>query len=35
MRDRKYVIVCNEHSGMFRGTLLFWGSRRIRREWKG
>lgn len=27
MRDRKYVIVCNEHSGMFRGTLLFWGSR--------
>ena len=27
MRDRRYVIVCNEHSGMFRGTLLFWGSR--------
>lgn len=27
MNERKYVIVCNEHSGMFRGTLLFWGSR--------
>lgn len=24
---RKYVIVCNEHSGMWRGTLLFWGER--------
>ena len=27
VNERKYVIVCNEHSGMFRGTLLFWGSR--------
>ncbi len=24
---RKYVIVCNEHSGMWRGALLFWGNR--------
>lgn len=24
---RKYVIVCNEHPGIFRGALLFWGHR--------
>lgn len=24
-RDRKYVIVCNEHSGNWAGCLLFWG----------
>lgn len=23
--DREYVIVCNEHSGMWAGCLLFWG----------
>lgn len=23
--DREYIIVCNEHSGIFRGALLFWG----------
>lgn len=23
--DREYVIVCNEHKGMFAGALLFWG----------
>lgn len=27
MNERKYVIVCNQHSGMWRGTLLFWGHR--------
>lgn len=26
-RERKYAIVCNEHSGMWPGTLLFWGHR--------
>lgn len=25
--ERKYVIVCNEHSGMWSGALLFWGHR--------
>lgn len=25
MTDRKYVIVCNEHSAIFNGALLFWG----------
>lgn len=24
--ERKYVIVCNEHDAMLKGTLLFWGS---------
>lgn len=24
---REYVIVCNEHKGLFRGCLLFWGHR--------
>ena len=24
-RDRKYVIVCNKHSGMWTGCILFWG----------
>ena len=23
--DREYVIVCNEHKGIFNGALLFWG----------
>ena len=23
--DREYIIVCNEHKGVFAGTLLFWG----------
>lgn len=25
--ERKYVIVCNEHSGIWPGALLFWGHR--------
>lgn len=25
--ERKYVIVCNEHSAMWNGALLFWGNR--------
>lgn len=25
--DREYVIVCNEHKGIFNGALLFWGHR--------
>lgn len=25
--ERKYVIVCNEHSGNWPGVLLFWGHR--------
>lgn len=25
--ERKYVIVCNEHSGNWPGALLFWGHR--------
>lgn len=25
--QRKYVIVCNEHSGIWPGALLFWGHR--------
>lgn len=29
---RKYVIVCNEHSGMWAGALLFWGHRTQDRE---
>lgn len=24
-KERKYVIVCNKHSGMWPGALLFWG----------
>ncbi len=27
MNKRDYVIVCNEHSSIIRGALLFWGSR--------
>ena len=23
--DREYIIVCNEHKGVFAGALLFWG----------
>ena len=23
--EREYVILCNEHSGLFRGAALFWG----------
>ena len=23
--DREYIIVCNEHEGVFTGALLFWG----------
>lgn len=23
--DREYIIVCNEHNGIFAGCLLFWG----------
>lgn len=23
--DREYIIVCNEHNGIFAGALLFWG----------
>lgn len=23
--DREYIIVCNEHKGIFTGALLFWG----------
>ena len=30
--ERKYVIVCNEHSGMWSGTLLFWGHRTLDHE---
>lgn len=26
-KKRKYVIVCNEHSGIWPGVLLFWGHR--------
>lgn len=26
---REYVIVCNEHKGLFRGCLLFWGERTV------
>ena len=26
-KERKYVIACNEHSGMWPGALLFWGHR--------
>lgn len=27
MREREYVIVCNEHKAIFNGVLLFWGNR--------
>lgn len=26
-KEREYVIVCNEHKGLFAGCLLFWGER--------
>lgn len=25
--DREYIIVCNEHKGVFSGALLFWGNK--------
>lgn len=30
--ERKYVIVCNEHTAIFKDALLFWGSLTDNRE---